>query len=358
MQPSMNRHPCVSVVMPVFNGEKYLVDAINSILSQTLTDLELVVIDDGSTDESVAIVTSIHDSRIRVVRNERNMGLPFTRNKGINAATGLYIAFLDCDDIAEPTRLEKQVAFLDENPEFGLVGSWAKIIDSDGKLTGQVLRIDYKPEEIPVILLFQNCFVQSAVTMRRSAIPENGYDISIAYAEDYELWTRMAENMRMYNYPEALSRYRVTISSVSHQHVADMLHFRMMVVRRLLSHLGIEASEDELEIHRLVADCNISERSNILKDADSWLQRLLKINELTGRYPQPEFSKVVLGMWLRLCWTLTERSDCVVLRFLTSPLSSHLAIRKRISFAKRMLLSYLRAMRARWVRWMRTRVSH
>lgn len=339
MQAVMLDQPRVTVVMPVFNGDRYLHDAMKSILGQTLTDFEFLLIDDGSFDNSAAIISSFNDSRIRLVKNERNMGLPYTRNRGIELAAGSYIAFLDCDDIAEPTRLEKQVAFLEANPDFGLVGSWVRIIDANGRTTGEVWRHDYKPEEIPAILLFHNCLVQSAVTLRRSAIPGGGYDRNFAYSEDYELWGRMAEGVRICNYPETLNRYRLSRDSTSRQHAADMLRYHQMVTRKLLARLGIDASDDEMEIHRLVAARNMTGRPDLIADADRWLQRLLDANTFSGRYRQQDFRNVVTKMWLGLCQSAATQGEHVTFRFLLSPLSRQVDFRTRTAFVLRALRS-------------------
>ena len=126
----MSESPKVTAVIPVYNREKYLRGAIESILAQTFTDFELLVIDDGSTDGSREAIRSYHDPRIRLMCNETNQGIPKTRNRGIQFARGEYLAFLDSDDWAYPERLAKQVAFLDSHPDYAAVGAW---IDVDGR---------------------------------------------------------------------------------------------------------------------------------------------------------------------------------------------------------------------------------
>src|SRR5262245_19762108 len=122
----MTESPKVSVVIAVYNREKYVRSAVDSILSQTFSDFELLVIDDGSTDGSIAVVQSHSDPRIRLIRNHTNFGVSATRNKGIQLARGEYLAFLDSDDWAYPDRLAKQIAFLDNHSEYAAVGSWSE----------------------------------------------------------------------------------------------------------------------------------------------------------------------------------------------------------------------------------------
>jgi len=127
--------PTVSVLMPVFNGEQFLRPAMNSILNQTFTDFEFIIVDDGSTDHSREILNSYTDSRVRLICNESNIGLTDSLNRGLEAASGNYIARMDQDDISLPERLAKQVAFMDSHPEVGVCGTWAKDIDQTDSTT-------------------------------------------------------------------------------------------------------------------------------------------------------------------------------------------------------------------------------
>ena len=130
--------PLVSVVMPVYNGEKYLKEAIDSVLSQSYQNIELVIVNDGSTDSGSQIVKKYTDPRIRFVENESNSGIVYSRNKGLESATGKYVATLDSDDIALPDRIEKQVLFLENNSEYGMCGTFFSTIDSAGMFVKKV----------------------------------------------------------------------------------------------------------------------------------------------------------------------------------------------------------------------------
>src|SRR5262249_35270201 len=144
----MTTLPKVTVVIPVYNREKYVRDAIDSILVQTFPDFELLVIDDGSTDRSREVVQSYHDPRIHLVCNGTNLGVPKTRNLGIQLARGEYLAFLDSDDWAYPERLGKQVAFLDSHPDYAAVGAWIAWMDEEGRSLGRIRRKPILPDEI------------------------------------------------------------------------------------------------------------------------------------------------------------------------------------------------------------------
>ena len=125
--------PKITVLMPVYNGEKYLKESIESILKQTFRDFEFLIINDTSTDESEKIIRSFKDSRIKLIKNEKNIGLTKSLNKGLDLAKGEYMARMDADDISLPKRLEIQVAFMDKNPKIGVIGAWAKVIGESNK---------------------------------------------------------------------------------------------------------------------------------------------------------------------------------------------------------------------------------
>jgi hypothetical protein len=185
--------PLISVIMAVYNGERYLREAVDSVLGQTWTDLELIVIDDGSTDGTAAMLAGYADSRIRVSRNPANLGLTQSLNRGLSLAGGEFVARLDADDISLPPRLERQVAFLREHPEVVMVGSDVGWISADGADLGIHSRQPYSDAAIRWVMLLQNAFWHSSVMLRRRALTEGGlaYDETLRYAQDYDLWSRV-----------------------------------------------------------------------------------------------------------------------------------------------------------------------
>lgn len=201
--------PRVTVLMAVYNGERYLHEAVKSILTQTFQDFELLVLDDGSTDSSRDIIRMYDDPRIRRLDNAENIGLTRTLNRGIQAAAGALIARQDGDDIAEPDRLARQVAYFDANPRTGLVGTWYRDIDADGVVLGdRQLPCDWVG--IRWALLFHCPLTHSTVMFPRAVAERVGmYDERLDYAADHELWCRIARHYPAANLPEYLLRYRV-----------------------------------------------------------------------------------------------------------------------------------------------------
>lgn len=200
--------PLVSVVMPVYNGERFLREAVDSILHQTYANFELIIVNDGSKDSSEDIVKSYFDSRIHYIANEQNVGICITLNRGLDITRGKYIARMDCDDISMPERLKKQVDFLETHPEIGIVGSDI-VTFGDGR-DEHFFEFPRGSEACKAGLLFNTCFAHPAVMMRTSIIREHNLHYREEYKgiEDLEMWWRMSHFTEMANIPEALVRYR------------------------------------------------------------------------------------------------------------------------------------------------------
>ena len=213
----MSDDPLISILLPVYNGGKYLKEAISSILSQTYENWELIIINDGSKDDSESVVMSFSDDRIHYYTQE-NIGLAKTLNKGIALARGVLIARQDQDDICLPARLERQVMFLEKNPHISLLGTRADIIE-ENIFTSRMHLHPLGNLEIKLGLLFDNFFVHSSVMMRKNLLLEvGGYseDVSRQPPEDYELWSRfMRQGKQVANLPESLLVYREAASSMS-----------------------------------------------------------------------------------------------------------------------------------------------
>jgi glycosyltransferase involved in cell wall biosynthesis len=213
-----NPHPKVTVLMSVYNGAYYLRESIESILNQSFTDFEFIIIDDCSTDKSGDIIREYakQDQRIVVIKNEENIGLTKSLNKGLKLAKGEYIARQDADDISEPERLAKQVAFLGTHPEVALVGTWYKEIDAQGRLFAEIQTL-YDCTQIRWCLLFSCTFVHSSVLFRKSTIIEQIglYNEEFTYAQDYDFWCRIVRKFPTTNLQEYLMNLRVHSDSIS-----------------------------------------------------------------------------------------------------------------------------------------------
>jgi hypothetical protein len=218
-------NPTVSVLLPVFNGAAYIRESVESILAQTFQDFELIIIDDGSQDDSAQIIERIKDSRIRLYR-QANQGLPATLNGAIGLANGEFLARQDQDDVSFPRRFETQVSYLRSHAGCGLVGTWAEIIAGTEK-TGRVHRHAEANHALQFDLLFDNPFVHSSVMLRKSAVQAVGmYSVDPARQppEDYELWSRLSRKCEVANIPEILHVYREIPTSMSRNGVGPFRH--------------------------------------------------------------------------------------------------------------------------------------
>lgn len=203
----MSLQPRVSFIMSVFNGERFIREAVESVLNQTFSNFELVVVDDDSTDGTVGVLSGYRDSRIRLIRSAARGGQPAGLNIGLAAAVGEYVARLDADDISEQARLERQVSFLDAYPAAAVGSAWVEIDERGVPGRTQVPPTDCV--DIRWRLLFANAFLHSSMLVRRSVLDRVGaYDETIGYGEDYELWSRLAVEFEVANLPDRLVRYR------------------------------------------------------------------------------------------------------------------------------------------------------
>lgn len=197
--------------MCVYNGEAHLKEAIDSILCQTFTDFEYIIVDDGSNDNTPQILANYaqKDSRIRIVRNEINLGLEASLNKGISFARGKYFARQDADDISLPHRFKQQIHYLEKHPQVGAIGTAVELIDSKGNMTGE----DHPPtahESLEALFMFNNCMHHSTLMARQHLIEKiGGYDETKRRAEDYDLWWRLSRQARLENLPDVLLKRRL-----------------------------------------------------------------------------------------------------------------------------------------------------
>ncbi len=215
--------PKVSVLMPVYNtNEKYLLESIESILSQTYKNFELIILDDNSTDKNLEkIIKSYQDDRILYVRNEQNLGISLSRNKLLDLATGEYLAVMDHDDISLKDRFVKQVEFLDSNPNVGVVGCYVNYMQKNKKITYPV-----NNKEIQEALFFGCCICHPASMIRKSVLVDNNlkYESEFSPSEDYALWCKLIGKTEFYNIPEVLFHYRDHAENTTSKRLDRMIY--------------------------------------------------------------------------------------------------------------------------------------
>ena len=226
--------PMISVVMPVYNGEKYLNECIDSILNQTFSNFEFIIVNDASTDKTEEIILSYTDKRIVYVKNLKNLKISKTLNKGIQLAKGKYIARMDADDISLPNRFEKQLVFLEKNDDIGVVGSMWYCIDSKSKIFETVEHLPISSNECYFMAIVQgeNSVGHPCVMFRANIIQNvGGYNKKYDTAEDIELWFRMIlSGIKFNNLSDKLLKYRYHNSQTSSEQnkVQVLIHHKAL----------------------------------------------------------------------------------------------------------------------------------
>lgn len=234
--------------MAAYNASKYINAAIDSVLNQTFDDFELLIVEDGSTDETLSIIESYHDDRITVIKNAKNLGLIASLNKGLDCVKGEYIARMDADDICLPDRLSAQLNFLIKNSEIGFCGTWfEKFTDH----SSDVIQVPLSDGDIRAHLALDNAFAHNTIMFRRSFLEKHQlrYDKNFPYAEDYEFWVRCAKFTKLANMPIVTVRYRYHAENTSNSRSNDQRQTANTVRLIQLENLGIDTNQINPLIH-------------------------------------------------------------------------------------------------------------
>lgn len=336
----MSDVPSISVNMPVYNGVKYLKQAIDSILNQTYTDFELIIIDDGSTDTSVDLIKSYRDPRIKLFQNNLNRGLAFSRNRAIEQSKGKYIAILDSDDIAYPERIKKQLDFLEKNPDYVMIGSWIDIIDENDQVSEDGVKLLVENDLLRTQLFFSNHFAQSSLLIRRSVFEEFSYNESYIQAEDYFLWVQIASKYKVANLQESLVQYRVHQESITMSKFEDQENCVKQIFVYQLSQLGLnDLKNDEIELHykllRYKYDAkllNWVELKRILK----WILKLQKQNNKYKIYV-PIFFNSKLELFWSYYFDYSFYHGPKAIQFLFNSFNQRLPFKRKVRFTLKCL---------------------
>lgn len=297
---SFSKTNLVSVVMPVYNDGAYLAQAIQSILQQTFSHFEFIIIYNPSRDNSLSIIKSFSDPRIRVVANTTHLNLASSLNRGLRICRGQYIARMDADDISLPRRLERQIDFMEKHPDIGACGSWIQCI---GYNEGAVIALPDTPGKIKSLLLFHSPLAHPTVIMRRELMLKYGlkYPSSFQGAEDYQLWSDMVQHFHLANIPEVLLNYRMHAEQASRLRTAEMNVHAGSVRRQQLRWLGIEATDEEFALHQAICLQQYHTIPGFPVRARWWLDRLLLANLSSGYCPHTDMETIIDEQWRIIC---------------------------------------------------------
>lgn len=256
----------ITVLMPAYNVEKYIKKTIESVLMQTYENFELIIVDDGSNDNTVSIIKSINDPRITLILNERNMGLPYTRNKLLNLANGSYIALMDADDLCHKKRFEEQIKYLKNNPDIDIVGT--RYI-TFGKKILKVNSVETNPNKMKYRLIFFNSLLNSSVMIRREFLTNNKikYRDDFKVVQDYAFWIDCSKYGEISNINKVLLKYRTGHDNITKKSKKDNSILRS----NLLGILHKEALEQN---DILLSDKQIYHLNNVLYDDNKEINKL------------------------------------------------------------------------------------
>lgn len=337
--------PQVSVVMPVFNVGAFVKEAIESILNQSYTNFEFIIIDDASTDNTHEVIKSFEDVRLQVYTNEVNKGLAANLNRAIMIAKGKYILRMDGDDISHPDRIKIQVKFMESNPDVGIVGSWIKLFGVANTVN------EYPTEDISCKfqLLFGVPFAHPSVAFRKSDLFKFNlfYNEELTqYGEDYDLWVRAARVIKFSNIPEVLLNYR-TFPSELKKEAEDKRFLQEVITRKkVLQEYNIHLNEQEFSIYNSLTRKEIfhTHISSYLSQCELLLH---KINDhLINKRPDAKFQleKCLAYHWFYLCYV--QESFVAVYKYLTSDFKKLFVRRNKLILFKLMVKPFISVLKS------------
>lgn len=332
----------VSVVMSNYNTPAgFLKEAIDSVLEQTYTDFEFIIIDDGSTDDSKELIQAYSDPRIKLVCNETNLGLPRSLNKGFAICRGEYIARMDSDDICMPERFSEQVAYLKDNPDVIVCGTFIEPIDSSGERIIKTLEKNMIPDMdcYRICLLCGNrptIYHPTAMFNRRLLQRFHiRYNEAYRYAQDYRMWVSCSEYAKCANIQKPLIRYRFHKEAISTFKNDKQGDYALRVVQEQLDALHLELTEAIAPLHfRCLSTGSGIGYSAALKE---WMKKIIAANKKYRIYHQKKLERILLTRLAYLCYLEYKNCDfisrCYYLKEL--PLKSKIALLRFLSLGEK-----------------------
>lgn len=320
------KRPLISVVMPLYNAEKYIGESIESILGQSEGDFELIIVDDASTDASFTVAReyAARDERIVLLRNAVNSGAALTRNRALDAARGEFIAFMDADDLCPAERFARQVGFFRQHPGVDLCGSYYTMFVSDDTPALKI-HVPLIHEEICFDMLFGCPFAMPSVMIRREPFVRSGIRFRKSMAEDYLLWADLSEHLCMANIPEYLLYYRRWENQISTSQLSRQTDSAQIVQQELLKrNFGLELTEKDARIFTHLSLRREDMKRSDLTDYSRILKLILQANRRKDRYDNKLLRRQLLRRYKTACllfyplWAAKIRKRLFLLRLIAS----------------------------------------
>lgn len=273
----------ISVVIPAYNCAQYLQESLNSILTQTYKPIEVIVVNDGSTDNTDQILSSIKDSRLKVINNEKNSGIVYSLNAGIKEASSDYIARMDSDDIAHPMRIEEQIAYLIKNKHVAVLGTHFEFLSHN-----TVVKFPSEHNQIKSRLFYSNSLGHPTVMINRKIVGDDlAYKEQYKYAEDYELWNRLSHKYTIENLPLNLLKYRIHPNQISSSLQPTQNEIVTAIRLENINRLGIQLYDSS----RL--DGIFRDTFSLSNESAELARNIISANNKQNIYPQREFTSFI-----------------------------------------------------------------
>ncbi|SDM32624.1 glycosyltransferase family 2 protein [Halarsenatibacter silvermanii] len=318
----------ITVLMPVFNSEQYLEKAIESILDQNYSNIEFLIINDGSTDQSEEIIKSYDDNRIRLVNNKKNMGLPCSLNKGMKIAETKYLARMDSDDISKPNRLSEQFSFMEKNTECGIVGTWAKKIYEKNNLRRivekNIMKRPTKFSDIKANLLFGNPLIHPSVMMNLKKMKKHNlfYNEKFDTSQDKELWKRCIKHFKIKNIPKPLVKYRVHEKSNRKLNPKNHEKNKIKIYKKTLSNLDLNLNLSTFYI-------NEKKSKDLINRIENDLIKLYNFLLKHRDYEKDSLKREINKRWFKVCYKSANLGWWVYRKYKSFPLRRNILSRRR-----------------------------
>ena len=303
----------ITVFIPVYNRQRFIAQTIQSVLDQSFKDFQLLLVDDGSTDNSLEIMRSFTHDRITIVENERNLCIPKTRNFGLEHAAGEYLAILDSDDLMLKDRLKKQKRFLDKHSDYAGVGSWSRYIDDQDKIKKSIVMRPVSHTRIMASLVFQCAIHNRTFMARTNIVKQYGYNNDFLRCQDYELLYRLSQTKqnKFYNLPEVLVLGRKHDQQITSNTSTLGDQMKMTIARKFLNDLNISYTDNDLWNHiRIARNAGTKLDKSYVDWTEQWLHKLLEANANMAMYHQIALQQICFKMWLKV---ITRKYSCNML---------------------------------------------
>ncbi len=317
-----NSTPKVTVLMPVFNAELYIKESVESILNQTFSDFEFLIFDDCCTDNTRTIINSYNDPRIKLIINEKNLGLTTSLNIGLKIARGEYIARMDGDDISLPTRLEKQVEYMERFPQLGICGTWIETFGFEKKT---VVNFTDNWNLLKVQSIFSSPLAHPSVLIRKKFLEAYHleYDTHFVIAQDYDLWSKAVAHFDIGMISEVLLRYRTFDPASRSKYIHLQTDETKQIYRSVLYKIGITPTEEQLDTHNIIG---FKKRIKTREDLDKcqlWLLYLKQKALESTIYKEEDLLLLLQTYWFSVCYSAAPLGFYSFKKYLSIKFSSN-----------------------------------